>query len=188
MQNGQINQGGATQQPIQKRQVSSTGSLMWRLLTFSFVVFFIMIAAYVGLDFGYRVVLENQNQDYLEQSIALQKSIPEEQREKVVDFYSRLSNMKNLLDSHVYVTNFFDFLEDNTDSGVYFTEVGVSVREGEVVVNGFARDYQELSRQLEKLRLSDEVSQLVLDSAVRSQNGLVSFEASFIVNQSLFRS
>jgi len=187
-QNGLVNGGIPPVIPIQKRQAFSGSGLMWRLLTFSFVVFFVMVASFMGLEFGYTAVLKNKNKNYIAQSMELESSIPEDQREKIVDFYSRLSNMKRLLDSHVRATNFFGFLEDNTDSGVYFTESFFSVDKGEVVLAGLARDYAELSRQLEKLRLSEQVSNLVLDSAVRSQNGLVSFEVTFIISKSLFKS
>lgn len=173
----QTNQSELEKIALRKRP-SSSGT-MWRLLMFSFVIFFGVIASYVGIEFGYKNFLENQKDKASNEASSLITGVSKEQQMAVVNFYSRLSNMKGLLDNHLYFSNFLDFLENKTSPNVYLEDVSFFVKENKVKANGVARTFLDLSRQMEGWSKAEGVSEVVLDSSKSIGGGRVSFTALF---------
>jgi hypothetical protein len=153
---------------------------MWRMLVFSIVIFSLMIATYVGAEFGYKSFLKGQSETARAEAEDLIGGVPKEEQAAVIDFYSRLSNMKGLLDNHVKISNFLEILEKRTSQNVYFNKVYLSVSEKTIKISGIAKTFLDLSKQIQSFQETEGVSGVMLDSASLSQGGQVYF--TIIVN------
>jgi len=163
----------------------ATGGIMWRLLVFSFIIFFGTLGAYVGMEFGYSAFLEGQSNKAKEEANSLIKGVSKEQQMAVIDFYSRLSNIKGLLDNHLYLSKFIDILETRTSPNVYLDDVSLFVSEEKVRVSGVARTFLDLSRQIEAWGGTEGVSSVILDSSRSISGGRVSFTVLFNLDESV---
>lgn len=164
---------------LAQKKHSPASGVMWRMLIFSLVIFFLMIAVYIGTEFGYKIFLQNQNESIRAEAENLISGVPKEEQVAVIDYYSRLSNMKSLLDDHVKASIFLDFLEKRTSQNVYLNKVIVTVDEETVKASGTARTFLDLSRQIQAWQETEGISGVILDSSNLSQNGQVSFTVLF---------
>ena len=163
-----------------------TGSgLPWRLLIFSFVIFFLAILTYFGLSFGYANYLESQINNKDQEITELTKKISPESQNIFVDFYSRLSNYKNIFERHIYNTKIFPILEKITIPSVYYTSVDLSVSTRTMVLSGSASDFEALSRQLYLFDKEPSIEVYILNQS-RMVEGLVNFRVTLIFSPKLF--
>ena len=63
----------------------------------------IVVAGYLGLTFGYKPYLETKIEGVKTDIDNLAKSLPLQEQQKFLKFYSQIVNVKALLDSHVAV-------------------------------------------------------------------------------------
>jgi len=179
---------GNNQQELERLTIkkrSSSSGVMWRILIFSVVVFFLMIATYIGAEFGYKTFLLNQSEAARTEAEDLIGGVPKEEQAAVIDFYSRLSNMKGLLDDHIKSSNFLEMLEKRTNQNVYFSKVSLLVPEKSVKATGTAKTFLDLSKQLQAFQETEGVSGVMLDSAGLSQGGQVYFTIIFNVAENI---
>jgi len=155
------------------------GGLTWRLLVFSSLVFLVMAASYIGLEYGYKTILINQKAQADSQAQELIAGVPAEQQRAVIDFYSRLANMRAVLANHIYMTQFLRLLEEGTSKGVYFSGLKISADEGSADVSGVARNYEELATQLKAFAGMTGAGGVNLKSAITTEGGAVVFEIEF---------
>jgi hypothetical protein len=124
-------------------------------LAFSIVVPCLILAAAYGI-MAFRLkqnmkMIETKKQDFemLEQNIRrLTKTVKEQ---KILEKGARLAAIRFLLDTHIYWTNFFQFLEDNTFENVYFSGFSGDT-EGKYVLDGTARSLREIDEQIKQLK------------------------------------
>ncbi len=169
----------------------NTGSgLPWRLLMFSFVVFFLSILAYFGLSFGYSGYLESKIADKDLEIADLTKKIAPGSENVFVDFYSRLSNYKNIFDSHIYNSKIFPTLEKITIPSVYYTSVDLNVENRTMILSGSASDFESLSNQLslfdQDAKSKDPMIEVYILNQSRMVEGLVNFKVTLIFSPKLF--
>lgn len=163
-----------------------TGSgLPWRLLTFSFVIFFLAILAYFGLSFGYTNYLDSQIATKDQEIKDLTKKISPESQNVFVDFYSRLSNYKNIFESHIYNSKIFPILERITLPTVYYTNVDLNIANRTMVLSGSASDFESLSNQLYEYDKEPLIEIYILNQS-RMVEGLINFRATLIFSPKLF--
>lgn len=162
-----------------RRSKASGGGLTWRLLIFASLVFLAMVASYVGLEYGYKTILIGQKAKAESQASELIAGVPKQKQEAVVDFYSRLANIRSVLQRHIYMSRFLSLLEGATSKGVYFSSLDMSAAEGEVKAVGVARNYEELSTQLKALAGAAGVREVTLKSAITTEGGQVVFDINF---------
>jgi len=92
-----------------------------------------------------QIIIEGYNE--LESQVALlEKDI-----KNVVTVQAKVKAAKTLLDNHIYWTNFFDFLETDTLSDVYFDNFKGDTG-GDYTLAAHAPDYEALSQQVSLLR------------------------------------
>ena len=150
---------------VQARGKTSAPSVMWRLLVFALVVFFMVMAAYVGMEFGYRAILNRQITSLEQETGDLITGFSVRDREEMLSFYSRLANIRSLLDTHIYSSQLLELLEKRTVSGVYYEKASFIIEEGEGRLDGVARSYLDLAREIEALRTVAGFSEINLESA-----------------------
>ncbi len=158
----------------------------WRLLLFSLLVLVTVAVLYVGLDFGYKIYLNAQIRARDAAIDKLSQSIPKEEQDKFINFYSQLANLRYLLDSHIITSRIFPFLEANTNRLVYYNFVDMKLKESRLDLEGVAQSYGIFSQQLEAFSRAAEVERLVVSES-QSINGAVKFRLYLILKPDVFK-
>lgn len=159
--------------------------LPWRLLVFSFFIFLLSILTYLGLNIGYANYLDSQIAAKQQEIDALDAKVSREARSVFVDFYSRLSNFRNLSADHVYTNKFFPMLEKITSPYVYYNNFDLNISEKRLVLSGLAANYESLSRQLYLYNNEPMIDAYILNQS-RIVEGLVNFRVTLILSSKLF--
>lgn len=164
---------------------AGSGGWSWRLLIFTFFIFFAIAASYLGIELGYARFLESQLQDIEAQVAQVAGAISDEDRENLAEFYSRLSNLDTLLAAHVNVTRLFPLLERATHRQVMYDSLDLNTETKELTLSGNAASYEILSRELRAYEQSPEVERVLLQSSDLREN-TVSFVVRLVLNSDLF--
>jgi hypothetical protein len=170
-----------------KKSEKMPTSLPWRFMVFTILVFTATFAIYFGMAFGYKPYLNLRIKNLDKQITNLTKSIDEGQQKELATFYSQLSNIQGLLNSHPIISNFFSFLESRTHPQVYYSSLDLSSVERVARVEGFAADYGVLSQQLELFRSAPEVSKVSLETSQLSGANNVNFAIRINFKPDLFK-
>lgn len=171
--------------PVRAQGVSA------QLLMLTSLIFFISLASYVGLKYGYQPYLDKKIKE-LDASIATdkQKISPTDQA-NFINFYSQLTNLKTLLSKHVSGLRFFEWLEKNTQVNVYFQNMTFNFPLGTINLIGQARSINDIGEQVSVLSQLPEVKKVNLTGITSSQNKLwqfnllVTVDPQLIVGQSI---
>jgi len=109
--------------------------------------------------------------------------------ENILAFKKKLSIIEILLDKHIYWTNFFEFLEENTLSDVHFTRFSGGVG-GSYTLSAYSNDFDAIDAQIKKFLANDNVNNAHVDSGVVSGSGedgvTITFSLTFSLKPSLF--
>jgi hypothetical protein len=132
----------------------------------------------------------SQNGDYLQQYYKISKQINDlnPQVNEILAFKTKLDQVNFLMERHIYWTNFFSFLEDNTLSNVYFSGFSGSVN-GSYSLSATTDNLNAIDAQIKRLLVNKYIKNAAVDSgAVGSNNGkpVVSFSLSFILDPKIF--
>lgn len=108
---------------------------------------FITVAAYFGLGF-YQKNSQSKNSEQARIFADLEKKIAEEESGilEMLNFQEKLKIVSKVFEKHIYWTNFFKFLEDNTIKNVYFTSFDGDTS-GNYSMEALASDYGSISEQ-----------------------------------------
>ncbi len=84
--------------------------------------------------------------------IELNQKIASAQKEveKIKKFENKMKKVDSMISSHIYWTNFFDFLQRNTLSQIYFNNFGGSTN-GSYTFSANAKDYAAIDAQVKQL-------------------------------------
>jgi hypothetical protein len=150
------------------------GGWSWRLTVFSFLVLITVVVIYLGLEVGYKLYLNSQIEERDAAIAQLSETIPKEDQERFVSFYSQLANLQLLLDKHSKTSTVMPFLEKNTNRSVYFDFVDLRYKDRRLTLGGVASSYAIFSQQLEAFSRAPEVERLVVSES-QSIGGRVNF-------------
>lgn len=157
----------------------------WRLFIFSLIFFSVFLSAYFGLRFGYRGYLQSQIDKKDQEIAALAQSVPQEEQRTLLKFYNQLSNLQEILGSHVESTKLFNFLQKNTNQKVFYNTLNLSVAEKKISLDGVASSFDVLAQQLEAFKRAPEVERLLMSQA-DNKDGKVNFRLVLFVKPELF--
>ena len=146
--------------------------LPWQLLVFSFVILGLTLASYFGMIFGYAPYLNSQISGANAQIKESEKIVNSEQQKNLADIYSQLTNIRGLLNSHVITSTLFDELEKSTYPQIYYTNLILSLLEKKLELRGVSQDYVTLVKQLDFFKKSQLFSDVILDSAKLTEDGI----------------
>jgi hypothetical protein len=135
------------------REQAQASGWSGQLLMFSGTIFFISLAVYFGLVFGYEPYLEGQVASLDKQIKSFDIQIPQEEQGKLISFYSQVINLQNILDRHTVSSKLFSWLEKNTSKNVYYAKLNTSSIAGsanpvQVNVAGFSKTPEDFSKQI----------------------------------------
>ena len=167
--------------------------LPWGLLIFSIFLFALSLLAYLGLHIGYAGYLNSQISAKDQAIDQLTKKVSPEVQGVFVGFYSRLTNYKNLLSSHVYTDKIFPLLEKITNPSVYYNNFSLDIINQKLVLSGLAANYEALGQQLyqfdrdpaDPTNKNPMISGYILNQS-RVVEGLVNFQVTLILSPKLF--
>ena len=142
------------------------------VLTGLIFVVFVIGGFYVQLIYEeYKFDMESKGLDSEIEILNVKINDIEKQNEEIGEFQKKLSITSGLLDNHVYWTNFFKFLEENTLSNSYYT----SSISGDVVgVFNFeviTEDYKSIDDQLRVLAGNEYVLEANTSSGAINEEG-----------------
>ena len=146
----------------------------WKIFLVMMTACAIVVAGYLGLTLGYRPYLEGKIAEVKKEIDDLGKSLPIEQQEKFLKFYSQVVNVKALLSAHIELTKLFAFLEKNTNKHVVYDNIHFDADRRELALEGVADSYQILAQQLQAFDQAPEVEHYIV-----SQSRLVENKARF---------
>ncbi len=142
----------------------------WRLLLSMGIVLIVVLLVYFGLAFGYEGFLNNSISTLNTNLNSLSLEVSPTDRANFVSFYSQITNLQNLLASHVVSSGVFPVFENMTDQSVTYSSFGLSVKDKTVTIDGVAKDYKTLADQLALYKQSPDVSDVVLEGSSFSNN------------------
>jgi Tfp pilus assembly protein PilN len=136
------------------------------------VIIFIMAAIFAGLYFYLRwsidsmaVEIKRVETDLAATSQRVKDA--EEEKNQVQVFQKQLKITNKLLGNHVYWTNFFNFLEKNIVTDVYFSNL-IGGSDEQIILTGIAKSYKAVSRQIISFRAAEEIESVSVSSASAS--------------------
>lgn len=138
-------------------------------LLFSGGLLFIAVMIYAGLVYGYEPYLTSDITNTQNQINTLSNSISATDQTQLIDFYSQLSNLQTLLQGHVLSSQFFTWLEKNTEANVYYQSFALASG-NQVTMTGDAASEADVNQQVSIFENSPEV-QSVAVSSVSSVDG-----------------
>ncbi len=158
----------------------------WKFFLFSLLVLVTAVVLYFSLEFGYKPFL-NSRIDSLNQSIdQLSQTIPKEQQDNLIRFYSQIINLQDLLKNHVNVSKVFNFLQNNTNKSVAYSSADLRVGERRLNLEGTASNYEIFAQQLEAFNIASGVENLVVNESSAIE-GRVRFKLFLILKNEIFR-
>jgi hypothetical protein len=138
------------------------------LITFSIGMFILLVVIYLGIIFGYDPYLNSQLSQTDTQMNNLVKSIPGDQQASLLKFYSGLSNVQVLLKNHTAFSPFFAWLEKNTESNVYYTNLSISSQQ-KISLTVNAKSQSDMEQQIAIFEKSPDISNFSISSINSSQ-------------------
>lgn len=148
----------------------------WRLLVFMSVLFGITLLTYVGMAFGYRPLLQNEIAALDVRTKSLNQIINENDQKNLEKFYSQLVNLRALLGGHVRGSNLLTLLERNTNQNIFYTKALFTSSDGQLELEGVARNYDELVKQTEAYRQINELERFFLIESQAIEGGGIRFK------------
>ncbi len=166
-------------QAIERLSREPAGTPGWssRLLMFSVTLLFLSAFSYVGLEFGYRPLLQSQIQKKEGDLKKLSQQIPAADQDKIIAFYSQLSNLKKTLDGHTLATRLFSLLEKNTQASVYFTRFAYNAKNNQVTLTGVAKSVEDAAQQILIFERQPEFSGVAFNNVSNLPSGQWQFDA-----------
>jgi hypothetical protein len=152
-------------EPSTETQGWATGALV-----FSGGILFLALVIYFGLTMGYQPYLQNQLNATQTQISALNNSISASDQTQLIDFYSQIANLQALLSNHVLSSQFFSWLEANTEANIYYQSFTLS-SQSHVTISGVAATEGDINQQLAIFENSPEVSAVDISSVAAPQIG-----------------
>ena len=158
----------------------------WRFLIFSFLIALAAVVVYFGLAYGYESFLQQRIIQLDDDIERLSQSIPQEQQDKLTNFYSQLANLQNVLNKHIFGSSIFSLLERNTNQFVLYNSADLKISDRRLVLEGEAASYQVFSQQLEAFNRASAVEKVVVNES-HLENGRVAFRLFLILKEEVFR-
>ncbi len=150
----------------------------------SFVLFLLMLAGLGGL-----IVLNKTRAGERDRIVAENQSKEENLRPELLNSVAvldkRLKNLRLILGSHVFVSNVFKVIEQNTHPQVRFTSFSFTTDSRKVDMSGETTSYTALSRQINILEREPQIERVEFGGLSTAEEKFVGFKLSIIFKPTL---
>lgn len=167
------------------RDRSSSPGWSWRLFSFSILILIIVTVIFLGIQIGYKPFLNSQIGKLDSQLEEFEGRISVQDQQSFINFYSQIVYLREILDTHVFFSPFFNLLEANTHNGIYFTAIDYDFSENKVSLEGRANSFEALGQQLARFDALSQINRTILNES-RSLQGGISFRLMLFPNRNLF--
>jgi hypothetical protein len=161
----------------------------WALgaLFFSGGILFLTVAVYFGLTLGYEPYLQSQLASAQNQVNTLSNSVSASDQSQLINFYSQIANLQTLLQKHTFSSQFFSWLEQNTEANVYYRSLALT-QGSQVALSGTASAEADINQQVAIFENSPEVSSVTVSNVTAPSllGSGWSFSVTLIMNPSVF--
>lgn len=158
------------------------------LISFSGGILFLTIFLWAGLQYGYKPYLDAQTQKIEDQITAENALISSHDQANVINFYSQLANLQQLLHTHVNSTNLLAWIQANTEQNVYFSQFSFS-GSGALTLTANARTEADANQQIAIFENSPQVKSMIVSGISQGSNaGFWQFSVSLAVDPSIVAS
>jgi len=146
----------------------------------------VMILAYFILDFSFKRA-EATLRDLEE--LLIREKTPEEiaLEEKVLGYQGRIRDFSRLIHHHIFPSNFFKFIEENTHPQVWFSQTDLDPVKGSVKLAAETANFITLHQQLQIFEAHPKVLNLTLTTIGIGEGGRVNFDLHLELDPGLFR-
>lgn len=144
------------------------------LIVYFTIIFCLIVALMYTAIYIYKRTIINRVTDLNIQIEEVNKEISKIStvKKEVEQINNAINDVDSILDTHVYWSQFFEFLEENTISDVYYTSFNGTIS-GNIVLNAIGRNFKNVSQQIEVFKQADEyVKDVQVDSAQKVQIGI----------------
>lgn len=160
----------------------------WRFFVFSLLILVASLVVYYGLAFGYKKSLQVQINGIDEDINYLAESVPKEDQDRLLGFYSQLANLQNILNGHVLGSKLFTFLQNNTNQQVFYNSLDFKTNDRKLILEGITNSYQIFAQQLEAFNRLPEVERVVVnESYSASADGKIFFKIFLVLKDKVFK-
>jgi hypothetical protein len=131
--------------------------------------------------------LQSQLTSVKSQVDTLGNSISPSDQSQLIDFYSQIANLQTLLQKHTFSSQFFSWLEQNTEANIYYRSLALT-QGSQIALSGGASSEADVNQQVAIFENSPEVSSVTV-SNVTAPSLLGSgwtFSVTLIMNPSVF--
>lgn len=170
------------------KETSNTPGWAFGALFFSGGILFLAVAIYAGLTYGYEPYLQSQLINTQNQVGTLSNSISPTDQTELINFYSQISNLQTLLQNHVIATQFFTWLENNTEANVYYQSFSFTTGNS-VTLEASAATEADVNQQISIFENSPEVLSVsvpAVSAPTTGQKGGWSFNVTLTMAPALF--
>lgn len=163
--------------------------LPWRLLSFATIIFGFSLFIYLGIIFGYKPYLNSEIKNLNQKISILNQSIDEGQQKQIINFYSQLVNIRDILKNHKSIFFVFDLIEKNTYQSVSYSNFKMNVVDKEIRIDGTAPDYETLVKETALWNNAPEIEKIILENIALQESSSakgkseIKFSARLILNQ-----
>lgn len=186
--------------PREKLEVSRPkDSYAGLIYAFSFIIFLISFLAY-GAAFLYKLYLERQAVAYNKAFEKIKSDIEIDSVVEIIRKSKEIDIAKNILENHRAVSNVFKFMEENTLNNNYFTSfsLGENTKAASpdggkasgglnVILNGVAKSYEDLSKQMEITKQSKDLNNFEFSGFKLEENGDISYNLNLMLKNSIIK-
>ncbi len=160
------------------------------LLLSMFLSMSIISFAYWGISWWGTKKQYTQNPVYMQSYYKITKEIKDREGDvnEVLDFKHRLDMANFVLSRHIYWSNFFDFLEDNTLSNVFFSSFSGDIN-GNYHLSATTNNFDVINAQTKKFLNNPYVRGAAVESGnIAGENGkvIVSFDITLGLDPKIF--
>jgi len=152
---------------------------------------FVIGAVYYGLVF-YQKSSQAKNLAQAQKFAELEQNIAKEEAgiKEISGFEAQLKTVSKIFGQHLYWTNFFKFLENNTIKNVYFVNFNGDTS-GNYIMDALATNYSDIARQVDTFRNDKKITAVEAGGGemVKGDNtsqSLVKFVLNFTVLKNIF--
>lgn len=158
------------------------------ILVFIAFLFLAVVSLIYGGIFFYKRSLNESLVSFTRELAQLEEQLDSQIIEEMSRVDRGLATARTLLSRHIYTSQMFTILEDNTLEDVYYTNFTYDFLNGRSSkMEGVAEDYVTLHRQLERFRSLPAVSRVLFDTIQVVEEDKVGFTVTVEFNENTFR-
>jgi hypothetical protein len=152
---------------------------------------FVVVIFYYGLTF-YQKSQQAKNLAQLQKFSELEQDIKKEESnlKEIIDFQAKLKIVSQIFSQHIYWTNFFKFLEDNTIKDVYFVNFEGDTS-GNYAMDAVTTNYSSIAEQVNVFKKNAKISAVLAEGGEmiagnEKNKSLVKFILNFSIAKNIF--